>query len=81
MQGLLLDSKENPCDTNTKYESVVIFGKATLLEDVSMKETILKEIIKKYTPNLISREIPENMLKGTAVTKIEIKEITGKYYK
>lgn len=81
MKGLLLDEDEDPCDTNTEYESVVIMGNAAILDDLDTKKIALGEVIKKYTPHLSDKEIPMNMLKGTAVIELEIKEITGKYYK
>ncbi len=80
MQGLLLDPDEDPCDTNTKYESVVADGNSSILRDLKYKEEVLKEVIKKYTPHLTDKEMPENMLKGTAVIEVDIKNITGKYY-
>ncbi len=80
MATLLLDPAENPCDTNTKYESVIIAGRATILDDMETKKEILIGIVKKYTPHLAGKVLPENMVKGTAVIKIEIQALTGKYY-
>lgn len=80
MRGLLIDCEGKPCDTNTDYVSVVIHGTARLLEDTSEKENVLRKIIQKYTPHLTEKEIPMNMLKGTAVIQIAIREMTGKYY-
>lgn len=80
MDKLLLDSEGNPCNTNTKYESVVISGTAKLVDDIEEKEIILKKIVEKYTPHLASKELPINMVKGTAVIQIDIVEMTGKYY-
>ena len=80
MDSLLLDPDGNPCDTNTKYQSVIIIGTAVLLEDMEQKKKILNGIVGKYTPHLVDKPLPENMLKGTAVIKILINEITGKYY-
>ena len=34
----------------------------------------------KYTPQLVGRELPSNMVKGTAVVRISIDTMTGKYY-
>jgi hypothetical protein len=42
MDKLLLNSDGNPCDTNTKYESVIISGTAKLVDDINEKEVILK---------------------------------------
>lgn len=80
METLLLDPDGKPCDTNTKYESVILSGQALLVEDLELKREVLIEITKKYTPQLSEKALPENMVKGTAVIKIEIQDITGKYY-
>lgn len=80
MYGLLLDPDEKPCDTNTAYASVVIQGAAQLVEDMKEKKTALSAIIQKYTAHLAEKEIPFNMLKGTAVIKLAVCEMTGKYY-
>ena len=37
-------------------------------------------IVQKYTPHLREKEIPVNMLKGTAVIKLSVCEMTGKYH-
>lgn len=78
---LLFDENENPCDTNTKYQSVIVTGTAKLLTDIEKKRLVLSEIVRKYTPHLSDKSLPENMVKGTAVVQIDIFEITGKYYK
>lgn len=80
MEGLLLPSDGDPCDVNTKYQSVILAGKASLVEDIEHKRAVLTELVKKYTPHLAGIAPPENMLKGTAVIQIEILVITGKYY-
>lgn len=81
MKGLLYDPEEKPCDTNTEYVSVVIQGRASIDNDNESKKEVLYEIIRKYTPHLAQKEIPDNMLRGTAVIKIEITHKSGKYYK
>lgn len=80
MEGLLLDEEGKPCDTNTKYESVIISGNAKPVLDHEEKRNILKKIIEKYTPDLTNKELPDNMVKGTAVMRIDITRLTGKYY-
>ena len=75
-----MDKDGKPCDTNTAYASVVIQGTAQLVEDMDEKKTALSAIIQKYAPHLREKEIPVNMLKGTAVIKLFIREMTGKYY-
>lgn len=78
MDGLLHDPDGQPCNTNTKYESVILSGDASLVGDMEAKREVLAGIVKKYTPHLDG--LPETMVAGTAVIKIEIREMTGKYY-
>lgn len=80
MECLLYDPDEKPCDTNTKYHSVIIQGSASFIDDAQKKEQILRGIVQKYTPHLSEKPLPVNMVNGTAVVQIEILSITGKYY-
>lgn len=80
MKGLLFDPNEKPCDTNTSYVSAVIRGSALVIEETEEKRKVLSAVVKKYTPQFSEKEIPENMVKNTAVVKITIEEITGKYF-
>lgn len=80
MQGLLLDENGKPCDTNTKYESAIATGIAALVTDLEEKRMVLQQIVSKYTPHLANVTLPENMVKGTAVIRINTEELTGKYY-
>ncbi|MHB8033930.1 nimA protein [Clostridium botulinum] len=80
MQELLLDANDKPCDTNTKYESAIATGRAALVEDMGEKKMVLQKIVEKYTPHLTDASLPENMVRGTAVIRISIAELTGKYY-
>lgn len=77
MTGLILD--EQPCDVSTAYKSVIVLGKASLVEG-DRKMDALKAIVRKYTPHLENIPFAENMLKATGVIEIEIKEATGKRY-
>lgn len=80
MDKLLLDPNGKSWDTNTKYESVIISGTAKFVDDIEEKRNALNKIVEKYTPHLVNNEIPNNMIKGTAVIRIDVTEITGKYY-
>lgn len=79
--GLLTDNIENACDTEAEYNSVVIIGNASLIEDLDYKREVLNNLVEKYTPQLIGKDLPDNMIKGTAVIEVEIVECTGKYHK
>lgn len=78
MQGLILSDK--PCDVNTAYQSVVVTGVARLISNGEDKKCILGEIINKYVPELVGKELPLKMLNATSVIEVEIREYTGKYY-
>lgn len=80
MDKLLIDPNGKACDTNTKYESVIISGDAKLVDDIEEKRNVLKKIVEKYTPQLVNAELPNNMVNGTAVIRIDVIEMTGKYY-
>ena len=67
---------EKPCDFNMKYQSVIGFGKAVLVDGTEEKRRALGIIMGNYTDQ--SFHFPENMLKATAVIKIEIESMTGK---
>lgn len=76
----MLDDTGNPCDTNTKYQSVTVQGTAEIVSDTERKRAVLDTIVDKYTPQLSGTRLPDNMVKGTAVVGIRITEMTGKYW-
>lgn len=81
MLDLIYGDMEDPCDTNTKYNSVILLGHAKVLTNLSDKRTVLNCIVDKYTPCFSGKELPERMVQNTAVIEISIMECTGKYYK
>jgi len=76
MDSILLDLDEKPCDTNTKYESVIISEIAKVIRDISEKKMVLEKIVNKYTPDL-TKKISNNMINSTAVVIIDVKDIQG----
>ncbi len=68
-----------PEEFNTKYESVIIFGKAIEVFD-DEKDSALLEMINKYSSDYIKegKEYIEKAGKGTRVIKINIEHISGK---
>jgi nitroimidazol reductase NimA-like FMN-containing flavoprotein (pyridoxamine 5'-phosphate oxidase superfamily) len=79
--GLLTGNIENACDTEAEYNSVVIIGNASLIEGLDYKRKVLNKLVEKYTPQFAGKELPDNMIKGTAVIEIDIVECTRKYHK
>lgn len=80
MDGYVYDDNGRPCNTNTKYESVILSGKAYILGDGEEKLNALNAIVTKFSPALSGAPISAARISGTAVIKIEITAITGKYY-
>ena len=68
-----------PNEFSTKYESVIVFGRATELHGEAKKEALIN-ILKKYSPEFIEKgkKYIENNGEITSVFKIEIEYLTGK---
>ena len=64
---------------STKYESVILFGNASLVEDDNEKKEALLEIIKKYSPDYIEsgKKYIASDFNKTKVVKVEIDHLTG----
>jgi hypothetical protein len=71
-----LVKSENPCDWGMKYRSVIVFGKASFVQDVQEKKQALDTIMSHYSDN--TYEYPENVINALAVVKVRIESITGK---
>ena len=64
----------------TYFESVVVFGKARMIEDLEVKRQVLFKIAEKYLPeymNMADKAI-EGSMPRTAVYAITMDHITGK---
>lgn len=79
MDGIILDPEDRPCKTNTAYSSAIVQGKAQIISDAAEKRGALEAIVRKYTPHLSGKEIPDGALDRTAVVRIDIESMTGKY--
>lgn len=79
MIGLIHDVQE-PCDTNTAYESVIIRGHATMIDDVAAKISVLDAFVRKYAPQHTGGAYPDAMVKMTGIIELSIMSCTGKYY-
>ena len=67
---------ENACKWSMKYQSVVGFGRAFLVESSDEKIKGLSIIMSQYSDR--TYEFPDDKLRATAVFKVEIDGITGK---
>jgi nitroimidazol reductase NimA-like FMN-containing flavoprotein (pyridoxamine 5'-phosphate oxidase superfamily) len=68
-----------PGNFSTKYESVIIFGKASEVYDDEKREALVA-ILKKYSPGFMDKgmEYLKTDSCKTKVIKIEIEHVTGK---
>jgi len=72
----LVKSKE-ACGYTMKYQSVIGFGKATLIEDIESKRKAFDIIMQNYSDG--SFEYPAEAIKNTVIIiRVEIESMTGK---
>ena len=68
----------NPCTAKYLYRSVIIKGRATLVEDRMDKMFVLKRLMEKYQPEGGYGDFPAEKLAITGIVRIDIDEMTGK---
>lgn len=68
-----------PSEFSTKYESVIVFGRATELKGEAKNEALVN-LLNKYSPGFIDKgeKYINNDGEITAVIKIDIEHLTGK---
>ncbi|MBI5026507.1 MAG: pyridoxamine 5'-phosphate oxidase family protein [Nitrospirae bacterium] len=69
---------ENPCKADYLYRSVIIKGRATIIEDREEKVFALKCLMEKYQPEGGYGDFPEEKLQITGIVRIDIEEVVGK---
>ena len=75
-QSIEVLEAEKPCSWGMKYQSVIGFGRASLIDDIHKKRDALDIIMGQYTKQ--SYDFDDNFLQATAVIKVEIDKMTGK---
>jgi uncharacterized protein len=69
-----------PLELATRYASVIVFGRAQLLQDAGEKREALRALGLRFAaahPGLVDREIDKDLFR-TAVLRIHIERATGK---
>jgi uncharacterized protein len=66
-----------PCFWGMQYRSVLGFGTASLVEDPGEKRRALRAILMQYSDGT-DFAFPEEMVRGTAVIRVEIQSLSGK---
>ncbi len=80
MNRLLKENLDVICSIDTSYESAVIRGRAEVIDCDGTKEKILDAFRQKYAPELGALEMPAARVQGTAVIRICVDAVTGKYH-
>jgi hypothetical protein len=73
-----VSAKGSACQASYYYRSIIIKGKASLVNHRVKKLKILERLMEKYQPEDGYGGILEEILKKTAVIEITIQKITGK---
>jgi uncharacterized protein len=74
--AILPDPKGKACAWSATYESIIAFGSAEILTEVSEKRKGLAIIMKQYSDEQF--EFGENSIKGVTVVRVAVKQMTGK---
>jgi len=69
-------ASEKACSWSVKFQSIIGFGTASLLEKTEEKQRALAIIMAQYSDKQYT--FPEKMLNATAVIKVTIESLTGK---
>ncbi len=67
---------ENGCDWSTRYQSVIGFGKAVIIESIEEKRDALDILMANYSDGVF--DYPFASIERTFVFKVEIESVTGK---
>lgn len=76
-----------PCKCDTSYFSVIIFGKAVLVEDLEEKTKVLMEILNKFMPEFFKSPMSQNFVdkyrsghdnKAVAIYSIDLDKLSAK---
>jgi uncharacterized protein len=73
-----LAKNKKPCDFGVRFSSVLVYGKAEIVEDPAMKAKAVLAIIEKYAGGMVVDEVTPAQLNGIAVIAVTIEELTGK---
>lgn len=69
-----------PEEYTTYYRSVIVFGRATIVEDLEEKHKIIDYLVEKYSPGLEEgvHELFEKRIKWMGAFKVDIDHVSGK---
>ena len=67
---------DDACGWGMKYQSVIGFGKGSIIDDLEKKRKALDIIMQHYSRS--SYEFPDSKVKKTVIIKVEIEHMTGR---
>ena len=73
-----LACRESACRASYFYRSILIKGKGKIVKDRERKSEVLRRLMEKYQPEGGYQDMPEVVLKKTAVIEISIDRLTAK---
>lgn len=74
----LVKSRGIPCKAEYLYQSVIIKGRASIVQDAGERLMGLKLLMEKYQPAGGYGEFPDDKMQLTSVIRIDVEEMTGK---
>ena len=66
------------CDYATEYTSVIVYGRARIIEDDAEKLRVLTGLARKYATPVADRPMAEHEVQRTRAVEITVVEMTGK---
>ncbi len=73
-----IPAKAKPCKASYRYESIIISGSATIVDDQATRMDALNGLMEKYQPEGGYNKVTPQMAETTAVIEIAIKTMTMK---
>ena len=74
----LVKTRSTPCRAEYLYRSVIIKGRAQVVEDANERLHGLSLLMEKYQPESGYSDFPQEKMKITAVVRIDVEEMVGK---
>jgi nitroimidazol reductase NimA-like FMN-containing flavoprotein (pyridoxamine 5'-phosphate oxidase superfamily) len=74
----LVKTRSTPCRAEYLYRSVIIKGRARVVEDGEERLHGLSLLMKKYQPEGGYSDFPEEKMQITAIVRIDVEEMAGK---
>jgi nitroimidazol reductase NimA-like FMN-containing flavoprotein (pyridoxamine 5'-phosphate oxidase superfamily) len=77
---VVTESEVLPAELSTRYESAIVFGRASLIHDEAAKREALQAFGQRFAaehPEAVTAEIDKDLFR-TAVLRISVERVTGK---